>query len=147
MLWAILILATLPWTANIALAKDPIYTSFMDNSAVGGYDVVSYYQDGGPKKGSDKFKTDYKGAEWFFTTKENLEAFVAEPEKYAPQYGGYCAFAVAMNQTVKGDPLQWTFVEDKLYLNINASIKEKWQSNQDEFISRGDTNWPSLLAE
>ncbi len=126
-------------------AKDPIYTSLISNKAVGGYDVVSYYAGGEPLEGSGDFETDYKGATWQFASQENLDAFLANPEKYEPQYGGYCAYAVSQGYTAKGDPLQYTLDDGKLYLNYNASVKSQWMANQAEFITQGDKNWPNVL--
>lgn len=127
-------------------AKDPIYTSFLNSKAVSGYDVVSYFQgDGVPIKGKSTFTTDYKGAEWLFSSQENLDAFQAEPEKYAPQYGGYCAYAVGVGQTAKADPLQYHITDDKLYLNINKKYRQIWLDDIDNFIVQGDKNWPNVL--
>ncbi len=126
-------------------AKDAIYTSFFNNKAVSGYDAVSYFQDGGPKEGSKNFSLEHKGATWLFSSQENLDLFTANPEKYSPQYGGYCAYAVAIDQTAKGDPLQWYIEQDKLYLNINKSIRTKWLGNIDGYIKDANKNWPTLL--
>ena len=126
-------------------AKDEIYTSFFGNTGAGGYDVVAYFTESKPVEGSDKFATEYKGAEWHFSSQENLDMFVASPEKYAPQYGGYCAYAVALNSTASGDPLQWTVHGGKLYLNYDANIQAKWTADRDNFIVKGDKNWPGVL--
>lgn len=127
-------------------AKAPIYTSFLNNKAVGGYDVVSYFQgDMKPIKGKKEFKFNYKDADWYFSSQENLDAFAANPEKYEPQYGGYCAYAVALGDTVKGDPLQYHINGDKLYLNINAKYKKIWLDDKINFIEKGDKQWPTLL--
>ena len=126
-------------------AKDAIYTSFLNNKAISGYDAVSYFQDGGPKEGSKNFITNYMGADWYFTSQENLDLFTANPEKYAPQYGGYCAYAVAQGSTAKGDPLQWHVQDDKLYLNINKSIKKKWLADIDGYLEKSEKNWPNVL--
>ncbi len=126
-------------------AKDAIYTSFFNDKAVGGYDAVSYFQEGGPKEGSKDFSIKHKGATWLFSNQENLDLFTANPEKYSPQYGGYCAYAVALDQTAKGDPLQWHIENDKLYLNINKSIRSKWLGNIDGYIKDADGHWPTLL--
>ena len=126
-------------------AKDAIYTSFFNNKAVGGYDAVSYFQEGGPKEGLKDFSIQHKGATWYFTNQENLDLFTADPEKYSPQYGGYCAYAVAIDQTAKGDPLQWYIEKDKLYLNINKSIRTKWLGNIDGYIEDAEKNWPTVL--
>ncbi len=127
-------------------AKDPIYTSFLNSKAASGYDVVSYFQgDGVPVKGKSTFKTEYMGADWLFSSKENLEAFEAEPEKYAPQYGGYCAYAVGVGQTAKADPLQYHIADGKLYLNINKKYRQIWLDDIDNYITEGDKNWPNVL--
>lgn len=127
-------------------ADDEIYTSFLNNRAVSGYDVVSYFNsDQKPVKGTKDFSTDYKGAQWLFSSQENLDAFKSDPEKYAPQYGGYCAYAVAIGQTAKGDPLQYHIDDGKLYLNINAKIKERWLANKPDYINKANNNWPTVL--
>jgi YHS domain-containing protein len=113
--------------------------------AVGGYDTVAYHKGGKPVIGTDEFTHTWKDATWRFSSKENLEAFVADPEKYAPQYGGYCAFAVAHNGLSPGSPLHWKIVDGKLYLNIDGSVQTKWERGQDGFIKRGDSNWPKVL--
>ncbi len=141
-----IVIAFLLISTHVYAAKAPIYTSFLNNKAVGGYDVVSYFQaDGNPTKGKRKFAFKYKGANWYFASQQNLELFKAEPEKYAPQFGGYCAYAVAINETAKGDPLQYHIHEDKLYLNLNAKFKKIWLGDKLNYISKGDTHWPSVL--
>jgi len=141
-----LIFAFLMISAQAHAGKDPIYTSFLNNKAIGGYDAVSYFQDGGePTKGTKKFKLEYKGADWYFSSQQNLDLFKQEPDKYAPQYGGYCAYALASNETVKGDPLEYHIHNDKLYLNINAKYKKIWIGDKLNYIDKGDANWPSAL--
>jgi len=138
--------ATLLTFAGVAQAKsDAIYTSFLNNKAAGGYDVVSYFDGSAPVEGNADYQTTYNGADWLFSSQENLDAFLASPEKYAPQYGGYCAYAAASGSTAKGDPLQYSLENGKLYLNYNASIKERWLANKVEFIEQADSNWPKLL--
>jgi YHS domain-containing protein len=113
--------------------------------AIGGYDAVAYHKENKPVPGTDEFTHAWKGATWRFSSKENLDTFVKEPEKYAPQYGGYCAFAVAHNGLSPGDPRHWRIVDGKLYLNIDASVQTKWNKDHVAFIKRGDTNWPTVL--
>ena len=128
-------------------AADPIYTGFFSSKAISGYDAVSYFEAGEPQKGSSDHTIEYQGAEWYFTSKENLDKFIQNPEKYAPQYGGYCAWAVgAKNDTAPGDPLQWNIVDGKLYLNYDADIKSRWEKDIPGFISSGDKNWPELVS-
>ena len=104
-------------------AKDEIYTKFLSSSGAGGYDVVAYFTEGKPVEGDSKYATEYKGADWQFSSQENLDIFNSDPDKYVPQYGGYCAWAVSQGYTASGDPLQWSVVNDKLYLNYDATIQ------------------------
>ncbi len=138
---ALLILAA-PGTA---LAKDKINTTFFGNLAVEGYDTVAYFAANKAIKGNAKFETEYQGANWRFSSAENLARFIAEPEKYAPQYGGYCAYAVAQNGTAGIEPEQFTIVEGKLYLNYNRKIQSRWSEDRDNYIMAADANWPSVL--
>ena len=127
-------------------SEDPIYTGLFNNKALKGYDTVSYFQgDGVPVKGSKEFKTEYKGANWYFASQENLDLFLADPEKYAPQYGGYCAWAAAKGTLAKGEPLVYDLYEGKLYLNYDRSIREKWAPLKEELIPVADKKFPELL--
>ena len=128
-----------------AQAKDPVYTSFFSNVAVSGYDTVAYFTDQKATKGSSKYVAEYQGAQWQFKNAENLAAFKASPEKYAPQYGGYCAWAVANNDTASGDPQQWTIENGKLYLNYDANIQARWLKDKSSLIEQADNNWPSVI--
>ena len=124
-------------------AQDPIYTGFFSNKAVGGYDTVTYFTQGKPIKGNKKYQTSYMGADWFFTSQENLDKFLATPKAFAPQYGGYCAWAIAAkNDFAPGDPKQWKIIDGKLYLNYNAEIQQRWIKDIPGFIATGDKNWP-----
>ena len=126
-------------------AKDPIFTPRFNNNAIRGYDAVAYFTIGQPTKGSKEFTYEWMGANWLFSSEEHLELFKAEPETYAPQYGGYCAWALAQNKLAPIDPKQWSIVNDKLYLNYNKKIQNKWLKDQAKFISDGDKNWPDIL--
>lgn len=129
-----------------ASAAAPIYTGTFGSTAVSGYDTVSYFKGSGvPVKGSKEFKTEWRGAKWLFSSQENLDTFKANPEKYAPQYGGYCAWATAQGKLVKGDPKQYTLDNGKLYLNYDAKVKKKWLPNKAEFISQADAKYPTLV--
>lgn len=141
-------------TASLTLAvfagaahagKDEIYTSFLSSAGAGGYDVVAYFTAGKPVKGDDNFTTEHKGADWYFSSQTNLDAFNADPDKYTPQYGGYCAWAVSQGYTASGDPRQWSVVNDKLYLNYDANIQARWEADRGNFITLGDKNWPAVL--
>lgn len=114
--------------------------------AIRGYDPVAYFTDAAPVQGSADFATDYMGATWRFASAGNLETFLADPAAWAPQYGGYCAFAVASGYTAKTDPDAWTVWEDKLYLNFNRSVRARWLEDVPGYVAAGDANWPSVLG-
>ncbi|NNN48437.1 YHS domain-containing (seleno)protein [Vibrio sp. 2-2(8)] len=134
------------FVSNVSLAEDEIYTSFLSNKALSGYDTVAYFTRGEPIKGSSDFSTLYKNAQWYFSSKENLELFLNNPNQYAPQYGGYCAWAVSeKNDFAPGDPNQWAIVDGKLYLNYDKKIKTLWDANQAVHIQQADKNWPNLI--
>lgn len=125
-----------------AFAAKNIYTGWFSNKAVSGYDTVAYFTEGKAVKGSAKFKFKYKGVEWYFSSGKHLDLFKKNPEKYRPQYGGYCAWAVAAKaQRAPGDPNYWKIVDDKLYLNYDADIQNKWQKDIPGFIKSGERNW------
>ena len=126
-------------------AADPISTAWHNNIAVKGYDTVAYFTQSKAVKGKKTFQVKWKGAQWRFASQAHLDLFNANPEKYAPQYGGYCAFAVAKGQLAGIDPTQFTLVDDKLYLNYNAKIQKQWLANRDPFIVQSNNNWPSVL--
>lgn len=126
-------------------AQSLIYKGFASNKAVGGYDPVAYFTEGKPTKGSKKHRLEFDGADWYFASQANLELFKAEPEKYAPQFGGYCAYAVGIGQTAKGNPKNWDVVDGKLYLNYNRKFQKIWNKDQASFIERGNENWPSVV--
>ena len=85
------------------------------------------------------------GATFEFSSQENLDKFKADPTAYAPQYGGYCAWAIAHDKTAKGNPKNWTIVDGKLYLNYNNSIQKKWTADKTALIKEADGYWPSVL--
>ncbi|MEL6323111.1 MAG: YHS domain-containing (seleno)protein [Pseudomonadota bacterium] len=128
-----------------AVAEDEVYTGRFSSTAVQGYDTVAYFTEGEPVKGSADFATEYRGATWRFSSQENLDLFLADPDAYAPQYGGYCAWAVAQDKTAKGDARHWHITDGKLYLNFNRNINEKWLADRDTFIEQADGNWPTVL--
>lgn len=131
--------------ATPALAKDPVYTSTFSNVAVSGYDPVAYFTEGKPVEGSGDFSADYDGATWRFASAANRDAFLRDPERFAPQYGGYCAWAVSQGYTASTDPEAWKIVDDRLYLNYSKSVQARWEQDVPGHIEKGDTNWPNVL--
>lgn len=129
-----------------SFAADEIYTGTFSNKAVSGYDTVAYFTEGQPVKGDSQWQVEYKGADWYFSSKENLGKFKANPENYAPQYGGYCAWAIsAKNDFASAEPDLWAIVDGKLYLNYDAGVKKRWDEDRAGHISTADQNWPNLI--
>ncbi len=129
-----------------AFALDPTYTALFSSEAIKGYDTVAYFTENKPVKGKSDFSTEYNEATWLFSSQENLDLFLANPEMYAPQYGGYCAYAVSQGSTASIKPELFTIHDGKLYLNYNEKINNKWNANKEAFIVDADKNWPELLA-
>lgn len=124
----------------------PVYTASKgDTLAVSGFDTVSYFEgDGVPVEGSEEFAVLYEGFEYRFASEENAQKFIAEPAKYAPAYGGYCAWAIGANDSLApGDPNVYEIVNGKLYLNFNEDVQQNWQKDIPGFIEAGDTNYPT----
>jgi hypothetical protein len=141
-------LAALAVPFSVAQAKDaPVYTGTFSNVAVGGFDPVAYFVDGKPVKGDKAFSLDHAGASWRFASAENRDRFAAAPERYAPQFGGYCAWAVSQGYTASGDPQYWKIVDGKLYLNYDASVQKKWEQDVPGFIMKANQNWPTVLGK
>ncbi len=130
-----------------AMAVDPINVTLFGKVAIEGYDPVAYFQQGSPVEGSKSFTHQWQGATWRFSNAANRDLFAGSPEKYAPQYGGYCAYAVSRGKTAGIDPEAWTIVDDKLYLNYNKKIQKAWEKDIPGYIQKADAAWPKLLAE
>ena len=128
-----------------SFAADEIYTGIVPGVAIGGYDSVAYFTKGEATKGDKAFVLSYKGADWRFSSQENLDLFSANPEKYAPQYGGYCAYAASKGALAKGDPEAWTVYKDKLYLNFSKSVRALWKTDIPGNVAKADVNYPKLL--
>lgn len=126
-------------------AKDTVYTGFLGSLAVSGYDAVAYFAEGAPLEGSADHELEWNGATWRFASAANLAAFQADPAAYAPQYGGYCAWAVAQGGTASSDPTAWRIVAGKLYLNNSPDIHRRWEKDIAGNIAKGDSNWPQVL--
>lgn len=143
--------AALALTALFAAApahadEPPVHTAMFSNVAVGGYDPVAYFTDGRAVRGSTQHRIVHQGFEYRFASAAHLAAFRANPAQYTPQYGGYCAWAVANGYTAAGNPRNWRIVDGRLYLNYNDEIQQRWERNIPGFITSANTNWPSVLS-
>lgn len=140
--------ATVPFvalTAHSALADtSAVYAN--KGVAVDGSDVVAYFTQGKPVAGSPEFAHDWNGVTWHFASAENRDAFAADPAAYAPQYGGYCAWAVSQGYTASTRPDAWKIVNGKLYLNFNRRIQRRWERDIPGNITSADANWPDVLS-
>ena len=135
----------LSW-ASSASALDAVHQTWT-GKAIDGYDPVAYFTNGGPTEGVKDFQYEWNDATWYFVSEENLEKFKASPEKYAPQYGGYCAWAVSQGYTASTDPEAWDIHDGKLYLNYSKSVQQTWLQDKVNNIVAGDKNWPGLLKD
>ena len=122
-----------------------VYTGTFSSLAIGGYDSVAFFTQGRPVEGKAEFEVDYKAAKWRFASAENLAMFKADPAKYAPQYGGYCSWAMAQGYLAGGFAQYWKIVNGKLYLNYDQSVQDKWVKDIPGFIAAADKNWPAIL--
>jgi len=114
------------------------------DAAINGYDAVAYFTQNKPVKGITQYNFSWKGASWLFSTKQNLEAFKAHPEKYAPQYGGYCAYGLSRGYKAPTEADAWSIVNGKLYLNYNKEVRDIWNKDQAGYIQKADGNWPGV---
>jgi YHS domain-containing protein len=130
--------------APAAAAKPQIYTPPFSSLALEGYDAVSYFT-GHPVVGQPRYTAIRKGVQYRFASAENLARFQADPEAYLPQYGGYCAWAIADGHVAKGDPTIWRVVNGKLYLNYDERVQQRWAQDIPGNIAKANHNWPQVL--
>lgn len=128
----------------LAIAGKPAVFA-TDEGALRGYDPVAYFKIGAPTRGSDQFSTEWQGATYRFANADNLAAFKADPAAYAPQYGGYCAYAVSQGATASTVPEAWSIVGGKLYLNYSSAVQQRWKQDIPSHIRAADANWPAVL--
>lgn len=136
-----------PFATTFALpamaAESAVYNN--DGIAVDGSDVVAYFTENKPVAGSAEFSHDWNGVTWLFASAANRDTFAANPEAYAPQYGGYCSWAVAEGYTASTTPEAWAVVDGKLYLNYSKRIQRRWERDIPGFIATANENWPKVL--
>lgn len=129
------------------LEKSGLFGYDYSGVAIRGYDPVAYFTEAKPLPGVDQYTTEWQGATWKFASQKHLDLFKANPEKYAPQYGGYCAYGVAKGDLVKIEPENWTIIDDKLYLNFNDGVQKKWEKDTAGYISSANQKFKNLLAK
>lgn len=141
-------LATIMLTiSQPVLAAPAVYTNSATGIAINGYDPVAYFTVGAPVQGLEEFSAEWSDVPWHFSSAENRDLFLADPERYAPQYGGWCSFAMAHDAFAPTVPEAWSVRDDKLYLNFSEGVRSQWVSNFEELLPRAESNWQGKLAE
>ncbi len=126
---------------------EPAQVFAVDGVAIRGTDPVAYFTEGKPVAGKKEFSHEWAGATWYFANADNRDTFLAEPDRYAPQYGGFCAWAVAAKgRLYSTQPGNWSIVGGKLYLNYSDGIQEIWDKDRQKFIMDGDKRWPQITG-
>jgi YHS domain-containing protein len=140
-------LALLAVTPGRAAPGRPVNTlGSSDGTAIRGYDPVAYFRQGAPMLGKAEFSVSHGGAVWRFANAENKAAFEADPERYLPAYGGFCAYGTSRGYLVKIEPEAWSIVGGRLYLNYDLSVRKTWLGKPGTYIARADASWPGLRA-
>jgi len=139
-----LLAVTVALPALAQAQKVPPVDASAKGIAIKGYDTVAYFEQSQAVKGSPKFEYTWNGAKWLFATADHRDAFAKEPARYAPQYGGYCAFGVSQGHAVPVDPEAWKIVDGKLYLNYDKDIQKEWFKDIPGHINEANGNWPKL---
>lgn len=143
-----LAIAATSFAGSPAMAVVPTSTSDVNTDEQGialhGYDAVAYFTAGKPTQGDARFKASYNGATYLFASAENQRKFQANPEAYAPQYGGFCAMGVALEKKLDGDPNVWKIVDGKLYLNVNQDVSVAWHRDIPGNLAKANENWPAI---
>ncbi|WP_210395157.1 YHS domain-containing (seleno)protein [Motiliproteus sediminis] len=131
-------------SASLSFAADIDMNADVNDLAIQGYDTVSYFTAGQPTQGKAEYTATYKNAIYHFSSASNRDLFRANPAKYAPQYGGYCAMGVALEKKLDTDPTAWRIVDNKLYLNLNHAVQKKWLTDVPGNIHTAEVNWPEI---
>lgn len=145
LLKSILVLGLLSSSLLLSAQNQPKTNVDRNKLAIQGYDPVAYFEDQKPVKGTEAFSFTYESAIYHFASKAHLNTFKKNPEKYVPQYGGYCAYGVSRGYAVGVDPDAWSIVDGKLYLNYSLKVQKTWNEDKPGYIKKADVNWPSII--
>jgi len=127
---------------HVSAQKAEVYSP--GGKAIKGYDPVAFFTQSKPVMGADSLSYSWNGATWLFSSRQDLDRFKAEPMKYAPQYGGYCAYGTSQGHKAPTEVDTWTVVDGKLYFNYNKKVKEMWVKDQPGYIQKADIQWPQI---
>ncbi len=145
LLGALTVAGAIAISADGFAAQSKIYSNSSTGVAINGYDPVAYFTENKPVEGNADISALWKGAKWHFSSDKNRQTFLAMPDKYAPQYGGYCAFAVSYGSTATTVPEAWSIVDGKLYLNNSLGVRSRWNTDIPGYIKQANKNWPNVL--
>ncbi|HBM89822.1 MAG: YHS domain-containing (seleno)protein [Parvibaculaceae bacterium] len=144
--FAVIIVGTNTFAAADANEHIPVFTE--SGVAIRGTDAVAYFTQAKPVQGKEEFAAEYQGATWYFASAENRDTFLSDPEKYAPAYGGYCAYALSLGTyKVETDPHAWSIVDGRLYLNKTPVVRSIWETDIPGNIVKSEGNWATVIAE
>jgi YHS domain-containing protein len=141
----LLVSVVLTVLATTVFAQSEVFSE--SSEAIHGYDPVAYFKEGKPVKGKKEVAFTWKGATWLFSSEQNRTDFKTNPDKFSPQFGGYCAYGVADGHKAPTSPDAWTIVDGKLYLNYDTDVRALWNKDRDGFIKKANGNWPSVRKE
>jgi hypothetical protein len=139
----VIVVALISICSAVSAQKSPVYAP--KGIALDGYDAVAFFTQGKPVKGSSDYALRWNGAQWLFADKADLESFKKAPEKYAPQYGGYCAYGAAQGHKAPVEIDTWSVINNKLYLNYDQKVKSKWVKDEATYIESANKNWPLIM--
>jgi len=141
----IVIAATITMS-GITLAADVDQSADINDVAIQGYDPVAYFTESKPVQGSNRYTATHKNAIYYFSSHKNRDLFVKDKTKYAPAYGGFCAFGVAFERKFTTDPMAWKIVDHRLYLNKSKNVQSKWFKDIPGYIESSESNWPEIKS-
>lgn len=131
--------------APAAAGDAPVYKSFFGQVAIEGYDVVAYFEDHRARQGTSKYSVAWNGAHWQFASPRHKDMFASDPERYAPAYGGFCAYSVAFGHAVKSDPEVFAIVDGRLFLLYSESARAAWADESPSMVAKADQRWPMVV--
>ena len=141
-IWSLVILLILvSFLVSCSKSSDLSANTTSETTAISGYDPVAYFTEAKSVAGNEKFSFVWNKLKWLFSSEANMVLFKQNPEQYAPQYNGYCAFAQSRNDCVEVSPEAWAIVDDKLYFTYNHSIKNAWLQDKENYIAKADRHW------
>lgn len=135
------LMAVVAATPVIAGNPQEMVNTGPDKVAIKGYDTVAYFTEAHPVKGKPEFAFSWNDTQWHFANAPHRDLFAANPERYAPQFGGFCSMALVVGKIKDIDPQAWTIVDDKLYLNFTKAFRDKFRENKTENIEKAEENW------